>query len=245
LSVQQSHATKNGSAARAHEDACARVAARFDERWLRIYAGRKLRSDPIFPAAYEMFRASPEPLVDVGCGVGLLAFYLRERNFLRPISGLDSDGRKIERANAVRQGVYHDLQFLKQDVTNPIAQTGNIVLFDLLHYLLPDEQSRLLERLAERVAPGGMLVIRDCPRDGNARFWLTHLAERFAQRTSWNMKAVLHFPARERIFAAFDEAQFSRTVEPLWGRTPFNNHLFIFRRHATATVPAAAGRSGI
>ena len=241
--MQQSHATKNGSAARAHEAACARVAARFGERWLRIYAGRKLRSDPIFPAAYELFRASPQPLVDVGCGVGLLPFYLRERNFLPPISGLDCDGRKIERANAVRQGVYRDLQFLKQDVTNPIAQTGNIVLFDLLHYLRPNGQSGLLERLAARVAPGGVLAIRDCPRDGNARFWLTLLAERFAQRTTWNVKAVLHFPTRERIFAAFDETQFTHTVEPLWGRTPFNNHLFIFRRRATATAPAGAGRN--
>ena len=241
--MQQSHATKNGSAARAHEAACARVAARFGERWLRIYAGRKLRSDPIFPAAYELLRASSQPLVDVGCGVGLLPFYLRERNFLPPISGLDCDGRKIERANAVRQGVYRDLQFLEQDVTSPIAQTGNIVLFDLLHYLRPSDQSGLLERLAARVPPGGVLAIRDCPRDGNARFWLTHLAERFAQRTTWNLKADLHFPTREGIFAAFDEAQFTRTVEPLWGRSPFNNHLFIFRRRATATAPAGAGRN--
>jgi len=238
LSAHQSHATKNGSAAAGHEDACARVAGRFGERWLRIYAGRKLRSDPIFPAAFELLRESRQPLVDIGCGVGLLAFYLRERNFLPPIIGLDSDGRKIERANAVAAGVYHDLDFIEQDACESIAQTGNIVLFDLLHYLRPNDQARLLDRLAPRVAPGGLLVIRDCPRDGNARFWLTHLAERFAQTTTWNMKAALHYPTRDQIFAAFAEDQFSRTVAPLWGRTPFNNHLFIFRRHAAATVPA-------
>ncbi len=221
---------KNGSCAATHEDACARVAARFGERWLRIYAGRKLRSDPIFPAAYELFGQSDQPLVDVGCGVGLLAFYLRERNFLPPISGLDSDGRKIERARAVAQGVYADLEFLQRDVSEPITRTGNIVLFDLLHYLPPADQAQLLTRLAERVAPGGTLVIRDCPRDQNARFWLTNLAERFAQGTTWNMKAVLHFPTREALFAPFAEEQFTRTVTPLWGRTPFNNHLFIFRR---------------
>jgi hypothetical protein len=174
----------------------------------------------------------------------LLAFYLRERNFLPPISGLDRDRRKIERANAVRQGIYGDLQFLEQDVTEPIAPTGNIVLFDLLHYLRPNEQSRLLEHLAGRVAPGAMLVVRDCPRDANIRFWLTHLAERFAQGTTWNMKAVLHFPTREQIFAAFDETKFSRSIVPLWGRTPFNNHLFIFRRRAVATVAAGAERNG-
>ncbi|MDQ3546843.1 MAG: class I SAM-dependent methyltransferase [Verrucomicrobiota bacterium] len=228
--MPESHATKNGSCAAAHEDACARVAARFSERWLRIYAGRKLRSDPVFPAAFELFGDSAQPLVDVGCGVGLLAFYLRERNFRPAIRGLDRDGRKIKRARATALGRYRDLEFIEQDVSEPIAGTGNIVLFDLLHYLPPNDQAVLLTRLAERVAPGGMLVIRDCPRDRNARFWLTHWAERFAQGTTWNIRVALHFPTREAIFAAFPEEQFCRTVAPLWGWTPFNNHLFIFRR---------------
>jgi SAM-dependent methyltransferase len=235
---------KNGPAAIAHEDACARVAARFGERWLRMYAWRKLRSDPIFPAAFELLRESSERLLDVGCGVGLLAFYLRERNFLPPISGLDNDGRKIERANVVANGVYHDLDFIEQNVCAPIAQTGNVVLFDLLHYLCPADQKRLFSRLATRIAPGGLLIIRDCPRDGNLRFWLTYLAELFAQATTWNMKAPLHFPTREKVFAAFDEARFSRTVLPLWGRTPFNNHLFVFRRREAVAAPVEAGCSG-
>lgn len=229
---------KNGSVdAAEHERACARVAARFDERWLRIYAGRKLRSDPIYPAAFALLAQTNQPLVDVGCGVGLLSFYLRERNFQPPICGLDSDGRKIERAKTVARGVYRELEFIEQDACEPIAQTGSVVLFDLLHYLRPNEQERLLERLAARVAPGGVLVIRDCPRDGNARFWLTHLAERFAQVTTWNMKAPLHFPTREKIFAAFGEDEFTREVKPLWGRTPFNNHLFIFRRCSRVGAP--------
>ena len=65
-----------------HEEACARVAARFEERWLRIYVNWKLRTDPIYLTAFDLFRNSDQPLVDIGCGVGLLAFYLRERNFL-------------------------------------------------------------------------------------------------------------------------------------------------------------------
>ena len=236
---------KNRTAAAAeHELACARVAARFRERWLRFYVGKKLRSDPVFPAAFELLRESREPLVDLGCGVGLLAFYLRERNFRPPIIGLDRDGRKIERAKTVARDAYRDLEFLERDVCGPIGQTGNIVLFDLLHYLRPNDQRDLLERLAARVAPGGMLVIRECPRDRNARFWLTLLGERFAQITTWNVRAPLHFPTRENILAAFAPNEFSRTVEPLWGRTPFNNHLFIFRRRAGAIVPAPAARSG-
>jgi hypothetical protein len=69
------------------------------------------------------------------------------------------------------------------------------------------------------------------------RFWLTQMAERFAQTTTWNIGVPLHFPTREKICALFPPNEFSSRIEPLWGRTPFNNHLFIFRRHAEAAVP--------
>jgi SAM-dependent methyltransferase len=231
------------AAALEHERACARVTARFAERWLRIYVALKLRNDPIYPVAYALLRDSAEPLVDVGCGVGLLAFYLRERNFRQAITGIDRDGRKIGRANAVARDGYSEVDFLEHDVSKPFEQRGNIVLFDLLHYLRPNEQLRILERLAAGVAPGGILLIRDCPRDGNARFWLTHWAERFAQTTTWNVQSPLHFPTRADIFAAFPGDEFTSEVEPLSGCLPFNNHLFIFRRRVVATVPARARRS--
>ena len=227
---------KNGSSASAHEEACVRVAARFEERWLRTYVNWKLRADPIYLTAFDLFRNSDQPLVDIGCGVGLLAFYLRERNFLAPISGFDRDGRKIERANTVARGACRGVEFIEHDVCEPLKQTGNIVLFDVLHYLRPDEQSRLLERFAARLAPGELVVIRDCPRDGNMRFWLTSWAERFAQATTWNIKVPLYFPSRKRIFAAFGEEHFSCTVQPLRGNMPFNNHLFVFRRRAAGTA---------
>lgn len=231
---------KNGeSAAAGHKEACALVAARFGELWLRLYAGRKLRSDPVFPTAFELLCDSPDALIDVGCGVGLLEFYLRERHFRPPIIGLDHDPRKIARALSVAaRGAYSGLQFLEQNVSEPIEQSGNIVLFDLLHYLTPADQARLLERLAARVAPGGLLLLRDCPRDDNRRFRLTQRAERFAQLTTWSVRTPLHFPSRDEILSAFPPDKFIRTIEPLWGRTPFNNHLFIFRRRGDATAPA-------
>ncbi len=223
---------KNGKAAAVgHERACARVARRFDELWLRFYVGKKLRTDPIYPAALALLGESPEIVIDVGCGVGLLGFYLRERGFPAPIFGLDRDGRKIARGRAVvRRGDYREIELIEQDVCDSIGQSGNVVLFDLLHYLPPNEQRSLLERLLPLVAPGGLLLIRDCPRDDNARFWLTLWAERFAQMTTWNVRAPLHFPTRENIRAAFSPDEFEVTIEPLWGRTVFNNHLFIFRR---------------
>src|SRR3979490_1793111 len=78
-----------------HKPACRRVAALFPQLWLRRYVTSKLRRDPIYPAACELFRGSDDPILDIGCGLGLLAFYLRERGCQQPILGLDLDARKI------------------------------------------------------------------------------------------------------------------------------------------------------
>ena len=214
-----------------HESACARVAAQFPERWLRGYVGSKLRRDPVFPAAYELFCGSDKPILDIGCGLGLLAFYLRERGCRQPILGLDVDARKIRQGLRIAEQRYKDVDLCHQDVQEPIpAFSGEIALFDVLHYLLPAKQAALLSHLAPRVAPTGVLVIRDCPRDNGARFWITWAAERFAQTISWNLNTPLHFPSRELINEPFREIEFERESRPLWGRSPFNNHLFVFRR---------------
>jgi 2-polyprenyl-3-methyl-5-hydroxy-6-metoxy-1,4-benzoquinol methylase len=222
-----------------HKPACARVAAQFQQLWLRRYVMSKLRRDPVYSAANELFRGSDEPILDIGCGLGLLGFYLRERGRRQPILGLDLDARKIGRGSRVASARYRDVDLRHLDVLGPIPSfSGNIALFDVLHYLPVAEQTSLLLRLAECVAPGGLLVIRDCPRDNSARFWMTCLAEKFAQAVSWNLSTSFHFPSRERIAEAFGENEFERESRPLWGKLPFNNQLFIFRRRAFATVLA-------
>jgi 2-polyprenyl-3-methyl-5-hydroxy-6-metoxy-1,4-benzoquinol methylase len=217
-----------------HESACARVAAKFPQLWLRRYVGSKLRRDPVFRAAYELFWGSDEPILDIGCGLGLLAFYLRERGCRQPILGLDVDDRKIRQGNAIAAGRYEDVDLRHQDVLKAVPDfSGNVALFDMLHYLPLAEQTCLLAHLAKCVPPGDRLVIRDCPRDNGPRFWMTYLAEKFTQAVSWNLNAPFHFPSREEIAAAFDENEFARENRPLWGITPFNNQLFVFRRRSS------------
>jgi 2-polyprenyl-3-methyl-5-hydroxy-6-metoxy-1,4-benzoquinol methylase len=191
----------------------------------------KLRRDPIYPAACELFRGSAEPILDIGCGLGLLAFYLRERGCQQPILGLDVDARKTRQGSRSAASRYRDVEFRCQDVQESLpAFCGNIALFDVLHYLPLAGQTALLSQLAKCVAPGGLLVIRDCPRDNNLRFWVTCVAEKFAQAISWNWSTSIHFPSRERIAEAFNENEFERESRPLWGQLPFNNYLFVFRR---------------
>ena len=224
---------KNGSIeATEHHCACRRVRARFRRSILRRYVSSKLRTDPMFPVAYELLRDASDPIIDLGCGVGLLAFYLRERGVRTPILGIDCDAGKIARAKEIGTN-YKDIEFVRQDARQPLPGKGTILLFDLLHYLQPGEQADLLEHLADCVTPNGMLLLRDCPVDKNLRYWFTYLAERLGQMVSWNLAGKLHYPSRESIVTAFADGQFSLTIAPLWGGTPFNSHLFLFRSRLT------------
>jgi 2-polyprenyl-3-methyl-5-hydroxy-6-metoxy-1,4-benzoquinol methylase len=226
------------SASRDHDRACIQVAQRFREKWLRMYAARKLKNDPVFATAFELFRDCDDPILDIGCGVGLLGAYLRERGLEQAVIGIDCDGRKIARAReTAARGKYRDLEFVEGDAqATPPGFRGNVVLFDVLHYIPAPQQTNLLEQIAICVGPGGILAIRDAPRDATPRFWATFVGEVFAQALTWNVAARLDFPSRDSLCSAFDHRDFEAESRPLWGRTPFNNHLFVFRRRSAAAV---------
>src|SRR5438046_9825680 len=125
-----------------HENACARVATQFSQRWLRNYVRGKLRRDRIYQAAYELLRSSSAPILDVGCGVGLLAFYLRERACRQPVLGLDVDARKIRYGAKIAAGHYRDVELRFHDVGKTIPKfSGNVALFAVVQSLPTEKRT--------------------------------------------------------------------------------------------------------
>ena len=206
-----------------------RIAGQFDGRWLQGYARGKLRRDPVFAAAFDLLKDSPLPVLDVGCGVGLFEFYLRERGFLPPLVGLDFDAEKIAKAQHIAGRTYRDLAFSVGDVFATGDFRGHVALFDVLHYLPAAQQSALLAQLADHVAPGAFCLIRATPRDTNWRFRFTQMQEFFLRASRWMKSGARHYGNVEDILTPFRERGFHCEVRPLWGRTPFNSHFFAFR----------------
>jgi len=205
----------------AASSATADVAALFDSRFLRNYARSKLARDPVYAAVAS--RLPELPLLDLGCGVGLLALSLRQRGFRAPVTGIDHDPRKIEAASKARGA---DTLVRVGDVRDPIDFQGSVALLDVLHYFSDDDQQRILRNAASCVAPGGVAIIRDAVRDGSWRYRATYIEETFARSIGWLRGERLNFPTRESIVAAFDG--FAAEIVPMWGRSPFNNYLFVF-----------------
>jgi SAM-dependent methyltransferase len=203
------------------DDVASTIAAKYPSAFLRSYVRAKVRIDPVYAAVFERISGSTDPLLDVGCGVGVLAAYLRARGFTAPIRGIDHDERKV----AVAREVVHDAAFEVADARTAIPTGGTVVLLDLLHYFRGGDQAAIL---AAAAATAATVIIRDAVRDGSWRYRLTYAQETFSRAVRWLRAERLHFPARDEITRPF--ATFDAEVVPLYGRTPFNNYLFVFRR---------------
>ncbi len=102
---------------------------------------------------------------------------------------------------------------------------SRFMLLDLLHYFREEEQSRIL---ASAAATANTVIIRDAIRDGSLRYRLTYLQEVFSRVIRWLRADRLHFLMRDDVIRPF--GGFQVEILPLFGRTPFNNYLFVFRR---------------
>lgn len=205
------------------------LASRYSSRFLQGYVRSKVSSDPVYAAAWERLRDHRHPLVDVGCGIGLLSFYLREHGFEPDIVGLDHDRKKIDAARSIA-GSYRGLRFDVADARTDLPQGHSVVMLDLLHYFQPPVQQQLLDAAANVIPAGGMLLLRDAVRDDSWRYRATYLQESFSRVVRWLKAERLSFPTRESIVDVMSGHGFDAEVVPMWGRTPFNNYLFVFRR---------------
>lgn len=208
-----------------------RIAGLFPRKQHYYYIRSKLRTDPLYTAIHHELKDSDLPLLDLGCGLGVLAFYLREMGLTFPIHSLDYDEPKIEHAKrAIPTSGFSDLSFAFHDARNGLPEhSGNVTILDILQFFTPDQQEQLLRQAASQVQPGGKLVIRSCVRDESWRFRVTLLGDLIAKGTFWMKAAPTHYPATEdfsRILSPFGQV----TITPLWGGTPFNNHLIVLNR---------------
>lgn len=210
-----------------------RIAALYPGRFAPHYVASKLRSDPLYTALLGEIQGSGLPLLDLGCGLGLVAFFLRASGEDFPIFGIDYDRRKIELAEraAARSGET-GLRFALHDLHTGVPDhRGNVCLLDTLQYLDSAAQSLLLDAACACVAPGGKLIIRAGLRDDSLRFKLSQLGDRFTKATFWMKGGPKHFLTADDFTSRLTPHGEVR-ITPLWGGTPFNNHLIVLEKPA-------------
>lgn len=211
--------------------AARRAADRFrHSRVLHGYAKGKIQWDPAYAAVARLLKGSAHPILDIGCGVGLLAAYLREMGCRQAISGIEPDAAKVDIANGKVASAYPSLEFHTGNALALPEFSGDVVMLDVLHYMEPAGQSLALGAVAARIAPGGCALIRTTFRDSSWRYFATLAEEAFVRGSGWIRGGRCHFPLRRTVEEIFQDRGLAVTIGPMWGKTPFNSYLIEIRR---------------
>lgn len=209
------------------------IARRFlPSRWYYYYARSKLATDPLYAAVAEALAGTQVPLLDLGCGVGLLAHYCQARDIAIPYHGVDNDSAKIElaRTAAVRAGLT-SCRFDTVDLARGMpTHHGSVALLDVLQFLPPDRMAVLIAQAAACITDSGRLVIRTGIQDTGWRTRVTKAADWFARAIRWMNAAPRAYPTRAFLLEQLAAHGLKADFRPLWGNTPFNNWLVVARR---------------
>ncbi len=211
-----------------------RLCSLYPTRFLRQYVYWKIRTDPLYPTVSGLLaEAGDHPLVDLGCGPGLFAFYLKTRGHRSLIHGLDVDGKKIRAAQRIAADRWPDASFSECDFAHwdPAGHQGHVTFLDVLQYLSHERQTALLRQAAACLtAPGHRLIIRNGLDDASWRATVTRVTDHLARWIRWMARSPRQHPSRRLIEQTLTEAGLRVEFKPLWGATPFNNYLVIARR---------------
>ncbi len=210
-----------------------RIAGLYDNPVQRGYVQGKLASDPVYAAAAARLAGVSLPLLDIGCGIGLLGHYLHAQGHTQPYLGLDHDARKIAAGQRAvqRAGLDATMRLQQADAAELPPLQGHIALLDVLHYLPAARQPDLLRTAVRHLAPEGWLIIRNVLREPNWRFHATRIEEFFLRASGWIPGGAQHYPSADEVRAPLEDAGLRVQIEPLRGRTPFNSYLVVAQAH--------------
>jgi SAM-dependent methyltransferase len=197
----------------------------YGNRWHHYYARSKLRSDPLYPGVVDALRGSDAPLLDLGCGIGLLAHALRATGLAMPYHGVDNDTAKIAQARrAAGNAALSNVDFAVHDLAGGLpAHRGSVALLDVLQFVSLPAQDAILDAAIAMLVPGARLVIRTCLDDGSRRARTTRSIDALSRALRWMNAGPQHYPDADAMQAKFSAAGLQSEFTPLYGNTPFNN----------------------
>ncbi|MBO9555659.1 class I SAM-dependent methyltransferase [Cellulomonas sp.] len=126
---------------------------------VRVHTRVRWFSAP-FPAIADALPPAGRVL-EIGCGHGLFSAYAALAAPGREVLGVDIDADKVAHGRAAVQGVKRLELDVAPDGAVPEGPWDAVVVVDVLYLLPAQAQRRLLTEAASRLAPEGVLVIKE------------------------------------------------------------------------------------
>ncbi len=170
--------------------------------------------DPAYPETARRLKDSPLPLLDIGCGTGLLALYLKFHGHNGAGKGAGYGcGENRRRARGLAKDL-PAMEFLCGSAEDLPEFSGDVVMLDVLHYFDLEGQTRLLNEIADRIAPGGRAIVRIGVRDESWRYRVTVIEEWFIRATKWIPVKGSYFPSIDEVCGPFSQARLRGSSRP-------------------------------
>ena len=209
------------------------------------FARGKLRHDPVFLAILEQgLLPDNGRLLDLGCGLGVLLALLHEAreqfskgqwNSAWPIPPRQLELNGIEllqwKVAAGNLALKHKASIKQGDIRySEFLPCSAVVILDVLLYLKADEQRHTVQRIAQALQPGGVLLLREGNKTGGLRFHITRFAEQLCCLARGQGWPNLHYRSQQQWTELLQELGFSVSHAPMSQGTPFANVLYIARK---------------
>jgi SAM-dependent methyltransferase len=206
------------------------------------FARGKLSGDPVFAGLLEMGAiGNGTRVLDLGCGQGLLASWLRaarqlyEEGFWQttwPEPPRLASYRGIELMLSDVQRAYvagaENVEFVQGDIrTADFGKVDTVVILDVLHYITPEEQEQVLQRVHEALLPSGKLVLRIGDADGGLPFLYSKLVDMVVFFMRGHRVARLHTRSLGEWRELLTRLGFSVESLPMNKGTPFASTLLL------------------
>lgn len=205
-----------------------RIARRFlPSRYHFGYAISKLATDPLYGEVERILTGTNVPLLDVGCGIGLLLHYRITIGY----TGVDIDAAKIDIAASAAANAGISARFATCDLGSGFPDhRGSVAILDVLQYLDPAVRDAVLDGAARCIDAEGVLILRAGLDDGSWRSGFTRMTDRAGHAVRWMKTPPRSQPTRAGLTALLARHGFRSEFHPAWGRTPFNNWLVVAAR---------------
>lgn len=209
-----------------------------------FFARGKLRYDPVFVSLLRRGGiADGARILDLGCGQGLLAAVLiaARRQYEAgvwpmgwpaPPSTTQLYGIELQErpASWARIALAGGASVQTGDLCHAVLPDADAVfILDVMHYLEPEAQQRVLAQVAHALRADGTLFLRVADIAAGLRFIFTRVADRFLAMT-WGERDPLHHHRPLADWTAMlHRFGFTVEAEPMSEGTPFANVLLTAR----------------
>lgn len=144
---------------------------------LEWYLKIKLRLENYYQPFHD-YLPKEGSFLDLGCGYGFMSYTLHwASQHKRQFTGIDYDEEKIKTAQNCFSRT-ESIQFICANITTYVFKKYNgIIISDVLHYLPPYLQQKMIKKGIDSLLPEGVLIIRDGDADLKAKHKGTKLTE--------------------------------------------------------------------